>query len=226
MQFKTLAVLSLSAAAMAAPEAEKRQATFDTISVLQVLQTALPSSLYSLATANPLAASSVIASEFSAGATPSWYSALPSDIQTLLNPVVTGAANASSITSAIAGGITSAPAANTSALGVNSTAISASQSAILASIHAQNSSAIVAANGTAGVASASGSGASTTSSGSSRTSSGSSSTSGAAAGSSASSSGSSSGSSTSSSAAGASMPTAIYGMGLAGAVGLVGLLAL
>lgn len=201
---------------------EQSLTTIFSASIIQVLQTALPSSLFQEALTNSAAVSSQIASEFAAGETPSWYSAIPSDIKTYLNPSNSAAASSivSDLSSQITGmasiGTASALQPNMTALSGNSTAVRASQSAILSSIHAQNSSVI--ANATAAG----------TSSGmmnsASMTGAGSSSTGGAGAGGSSQSSGSSG--SSSSSSAGASMPTAIYGMSLAGAVGLVGVLAL
>jgi len=197
MQYKLLAVSAFAASAFAVPQASSSE---NLVSVLSVLQTALPSTLIQEALTNSAAVSSQIASEFSAGQTPTWFTALPSDIQTYLVPVPTGVANGT-------GAVTASPNATAlSSIIHNATAISAGQSSILASIHSQNSSVISRASlGTSTVAGATSTGAS---------------------GSSASgSSGSSSGSSSSSSA-GASVPTAIVGMGLAGVVGFVGVLAL
>lgn len=67
-------------------------------SVYAVLATALPSSLVAEALTDPAAVSSEIASEFSAGITPSWFAALPTGIQSyLLGPAASQAANATGI---------------------------------------------------------------------------------------------------------------------------------
>ncbi|KAK5123064.1 hypothetical protein LTR85_003260 [Meristemomyces frigidus] len=196
MQYTILAVSALAASAFAAPQASSSE---NLVSVLSVLQTALPSSVIAEALTNSAAVSSEIASEFAAGNTPTWFTALPSDIQTYLVPAATTAAN---ITSANATTILG----TATGIAANSSAVSGAQSGILASASAHNSSVISRASLGTSTASSSGSSSSST-------------------GSSSGSSGSSSGSSSSSSA-GASMPTAIIGAGLAGALGVVGLFAL
>ena len=168
------------------------------VSIYQVLQTALPSSLVAEAMTNPAAASSEIAAEFST-ATPTWFTALPTDIQTYLVPLATGG----SVAGANITGAANMTAIATSAIG-NSTAVSAGQSSILASLASQNSS--VVAGATTGTSSGAGSSASATGASATRSASG-------------------SAGASSSSAAGA-IPTAVAGMGLAGVVGIVGLFAL
>lgn len=186
----------------------------------------MPSSLVAEALTNSAAVSSEIASEFAHSETPTWFTALPSDIQTYLVPAITDSAALSSLianaTSAGAGGIiTSAPVANTSAIARNGTSATAAASGIIASNSANGT-----ANGTAlaGGQTLSSTGMTTTGS-STATKSGSSS--GSSSGSTAGAAGASgSAKSSSTSTGGASLPTAIYGMSLAGAVGLVGLFAL
>ncbi|KAK3672529.1 hypothetical protein LTR78_007579 [Recurvomyces mirabilis] len=196
MQFKNLAVSAFVATAFAAPQAGGVSSSADIVLIYQVLQTALPSSLIAEAMTNPAAASSEIAAEFST-ATPTWFTALPTDIQTYLVPLATGGSLAN-VT-----GAANMTAIASSAIG-NSTAVSAGQSSILASLSAQNSS--VVAGATTGTSSGAGSTGSVTGASASRSASG-------------------SAGASSSSAAGA-VPTAIVGMGLAGAVGIVGLFAL
>ncbi|KAF2472233.1 uncharacterized protein BDR25DRAFT_313396 [Lindgomyces ingoldianus] len=53
-------------------------------SVLSVLATAIPPDSVSLALTDPGAFSSMLASALSAGSTPSWYQALPSDVKSYL----------------------------------------------------------------------------------------------------------------------------------------------
>ncbi|KAI9656791.1 MAG: hypothetical protein M1821_003430 [Bathelium mastoideum] len=208
MQFKNIAVLAFAASAVASPELDERQATsagVNTASIYQVLQTALPPSIISLALTNSAAASSAIASEFAGGQTPSWFSALPSDVQTYLVPVATTAA--ASITSAESSIIASASSFISSA--------NSSLSAVASNLTAS------AANSTATSAAGNSSSSLTTTS-----SSGASSTLGGSTGSLGSGGASSTGAGSSTSSAGAALPTAIIGGGLAGALGLLGVLAL
>lgn len=69
--------------------------TFSRLSVVSVLQTALPSSLIQEALTNSAGVSSQLASEFAAGETPTWFTALPTDVQTYLVPAI---ANATAVT--------------------------------------------------------------------------------------------------------------------------------
>ncbi|KXT10856.1 hypothetical protein AC579_1954 [Pseudocercospora musae] len=167
MQYKLFAAAALAAAAYAQVDgtAEQSAQAAELLSVVSVLQTALPSSLIQEALTNSAGVSSELASEFAAGQTPSWFTALPSDVQTYLVPAgAIATANATAITSA-----SGAPYPSANSTSRSSTTGSSSETG------------------------ASGTGSSNESS--------------------------------SSSEAGA-MPTAILGAGLAGAVGIVGLLAL
>lgn len=147
-----------------------------------MLVTALPSSLISEYETNSAAVASEISSAFEAGNTPSWFTALPTAVQTYLVPVAeTG--NVTAIQSSVSGAPT---------VIVNSTA----------------NSTLATTRRTPTVT---------------RTTSGSDSES---TGSNDDDSSSTSDSSSETSSGGASVPTAIMGMGLAGAAGLVGLLAL
>lgn len=56
--------------------------------MISVLETALPSSLLAEALTNSAAVYSQVASEFAAGTTPSWFAALPTRIQTYLDPAI------------------------------------------------------------------------------------------------------------------------------------------
>ncbi|KAK4543675.1 hypothetical protein LTR36_005320 [Oleoguttula mirabilis] len=205
MQYTLLAVSALAASVFA--ESQAASSSEDLVSLLSVLQTALPSSVIAEALTNSAAVSSQIASEFAAGQTPTWFTALPSDIQTYLVPVATNSAALSSAVANITAAANATIIATATGIAGNASAVSGAQSGILASASAANSSVISRAS----------LGTSTAGSSATSTGSGSSSTSG--------SSGSSSGSSSSSSA-GASMPTAIIGAGLAGVLGVVGLFAL
>lgn len=143
--------------------------------VLSVLQTALPSSLASQLTANPVAFSSAVVAQFSASGVPSWYENLPAPIQTYLVGQASAAVPSGSISSVL-------PLNSTVAL--NSTALSSRTRTVPVTESSAIPSSSEAAPSPAGAASSS------------------------------------------SSEGGASLPTAIVGAGLAGAVGLVGLLAL
>lgn len=61
------------------------------LSVVSVLQTALPSSLINEALTNSAGVSSQLASEFAAGETPAWFTALPTAVQTYLIPAFANA---------------------------------------------------------------------------------------------------------------------------------------
>lgn len=69
------------------------------LSVVSVLQTALPSTLIQEALTNPAGVSSELASEFAADETPAWFTALPTDVQTYLIPAIANA-TATAVTSA------------------------------------------------------------------------------------------------------------------------------
>merc|ERR1712227_972387 len=225
MQFKSLAVFALSAGALAAPE--KRQATDANLaSIIEVLQTAVPTSLALEFLTNSAGIYSSVAAELAASSTPSWIAGLPTDVKSYLVGAAESPSAASSAianaTSAAAASVTSAPViiANNGTAVANQTApatIAQNGTAIINGTTLGNGSAIV-----SGTSSRTGSAASSSTSGS-----GSSSGAGSGSGSSGSSSrgsGSSAGAS-STSTGGASLPTAL-GMGLAGAVGLVGVFVL
>lgn len=183
MQFKALTVLALSALAIASPEVKKRQSPSVTenptqASVLSVLLTALPPSLLAIGATNAPEIGSIIASSFSAGQTPAWYSALPPDVKSYL-PILysqeaptTTPVSAPSVQASISAIISSS---------LNTTTIS--------SVHSASLKATTTAAGSV-AGSASGAKASSTSSG------------------------------------GASYPSAVVGAGVAGALGLLGMLAL
>ncbi|KAF4556955.1 Hypothetical protein D9617_1g088370 [Elsinoe fawcettii] len=116
MRFSTVAFVSaLSATAMAQSQ------SIDLVSVYQVLQTALPSSLVQEALTNSDAVSSQIASQFAAGQTPSWFTALPTDIQSFL---IGGAAETGTPASNSATATGNSTAAVTSAAGNASASVS------------------------------------------------------------------------------------------------------
>ncbi|KAK1068775.1 hypothetical protein LTR74_005433 [Friedmanniomyces endolithicus] len=209
MQYKTLAVSAFVASAFAAPQAAG-SASVDQISIYSVLQTALPSSLVAEALTNPSAASSDIAAEF-ATATPSWFTALPTNIQTYLVPLAT---NGASLSAAVGNATAAANSTMSSTMLANGTAPSAG----VAGMNSMNSSGV--AGATAGTT-AGGAGVASIASSMSGSSIAVSSSAAAAA----SSTGSGSSGASSSSKAGA-VPTAVVGMGLAGMVGMVGLFAL
>ncbi|KAF7846269.1 hypothetical protein BT93_L4727 [Corymbia citriodora subsp. variegata] len=228
MQPIAILALAATAAAFHVPVADKvvkRQDEAQLVSILAVLETALPASIEAVGITNEAAAYSIVESEIAASGTPSWLSALPTDVlayfELIQASIQAGAASAtataastSNATAAGAGGaaITSTASANSSSSAYGAGAAGA------ASTSSSNSSAAAGNNTSSGAAGAS------TSKKSSSAGSGSTakSTSTAAAGGST----SSASGSTTTSAAGASMPSAIYGMGLAGAIGLVGVLAL
>jgi len=113
MQFKLLALSAIAASVSA------QSSSLNPLSVLSVLETALPSSLLAEALTNSAAVSSQIASEFSAGSTPSWFSALPTPIQSYLTH-----GSGSNATSAVISNISNATAL------ANSTTISRSGTAV------------------------------------------------------------------------------------------------
>lgn len=184
-------------------------------SILQVLQTALPSSLVSEALTNSAAVESEIASQFAAGETPGWFSALPTDVQGYLNPTdaagVSSLLGASSTLSSVAANLTSSPVtAAPTVLGTGTLLPGGSNGTV---ISGGNGTAIGGGNNTSLSTSASLSASTTSNGGADET--GSSTSSGADA------------SSTDDSAdSGASIVTGMLGMSLAGAVGVVGVLAL
>jgi hypothetical protein len=200
-------------------------------SILGVLQTALPSSLVAEAITNSAAVASEIASQFAAGETPTWFSALPSDIQGYLAP--TDMAGVSSLTAAasslVTGGVSAVSNATSSASSASITTAPGSLGTGSPLLGANGT--VAAPNGTLVGPNGTTNGNTTNlSSSSSSSSTGSSSGSGSGSGS-GSNSGSNSGSGSSSESStgvsdSAAAPTAFYGIGLAGVVGMVGVLAL
>ncbi|KAF2223124.1 hypothetical protein BDZ85DRAFT_282158 [Elsinoe ampelina] len=154
MRFSIVALASaLSATAYA-------QASLDLVSVYQVLQTALPSSLIQEALTNSDAVSSQIASEFAAGQTPSWFTALPTDIQSFLiggaaetgTPASNSATATGNSTSSATGAAGNASASVTEISGSISSRISSATGAIgsAASSGASRASSAASAGSTAG----------------------------------------------------------------------------
>jgi hypothetical protein len=195
----------------------------------QQLQTALPSSLVAEAITNSAAVASEIASQFAAGETPTWYSALPTDIQSYLMP--SDMAGVSSLTAAASSLVTGGVSALT-----NSTSSASSASITTAPGSLGTGSPLLGPNGTVATPNGTLIGPNGTvngnttnlSSSMSSSSTGGSSSSGSGSGSN---SGSNSGSGSSSESStgvsdSAAAPTAFYGIGLAGVVGMVGVLAL
>ncbi|KAK3060420.1 hypothetical protein LTS18_008579 [Coniosporium uncinatum] len=219
MQFGAVTLLALSTVALAA--VEKRQATgLDEASVRGVLITALPPSLLAVAATNPAAVSSEIAAEFSASGAPSWFTALPTDVQSYLlgapavgatptasNGIPTNSANMTMPTGAgVINGTIGGIAGGNGTTGVNGT---------------------TGANGATDGSTTSAAGLSTVASVPGRSSSAASTRTGASssAGSPSGSAGAA-GSSSPASTGGAALPTAVIGAGIAGVVGFVGMLAL
>lgn len=200
MQFKALTLLALTALATASPELHKRQSASVTenpteLSVLGVLATALPPSLLAIGVTNAAELGSIIASSFSAGETPGWYSALPTDVKSYLTVLYSEVASTTAGASSVLAPLTT-PLGNTASLSSIQASISASISSSLntttiSSVHSASLKASTTAAGSAA---------------------------GSAAASSALSSSKSTG--------GAAYPTAVVGAGVAGAIGLLGMLAL
>lgn len=85
------------------------------LSVVSVLQTALPSSLINEALTNSAGVSSQLASEFAAGETPAWFTALPTAVQTYLIPAFANATGTMSTAGTGALMTTTTPAATATA---------------------------------------------------------------------------------------------------------------
>jgi len=175
MQFTAATILAIATAVFALPN-EKR--SVDPASASLAVFSVLPSSLQAVALTNPAAAASEIHSEFLTG-TPTWFSNLPTDVQTYL--ITSKDSSAVPTTAALAGTGGSLFSSNSSATGkfLNSTA--AASTAAATTSGAALSSAGSSASGHAG---------------------------------------------SSSSTGGASMPTQVIGAGIAGALGIFGMLAL
>ncbi|KAF2002813.1 hypothetical protein P154DRAFT_520581 [Amniculicola lignicola CBS 123094] len=105
-------------------------------SVLSVLATAIPSESISAATANPVAFSKELASSLSAGKTPDWYNALPSDVKSYLPKLYPATTEVSSTPSS-----TAAPSSTPSSITPSITP-SASASASISPSSALNSTVI------------------------------------------------------------------------------------
>ncbi|KAF2264473.1 hypothetical protein CC78DRAFT_580254 [Lojkania enalia] len=141
MRFQSLAVLALSTAAFAAERRQVEGFPSDpaAISVLNVLATALPSSVLSEALADPTSFASAVASSIAAGNTPSWILALPTEVQSLLPslyPVETPASTTEAplttpppVSSPSAGTITGPPGNSTGGSTFNSPTPSATDGA-------------------------------------------------------------------------------------------------
>lgn len=166
------------------------------LSVVSVLQTALPSSLIQEALTNSAGVSSEFASQFAAGETPSWFTALPSDVQTYLVPNGGEVPSATAITTSTS--VSSSSATGTGGLnpGINGT-LSNGTSTALASRTSSRVQTTLTEGATVSETRSSSATSSTTSASSSST-----------------------------SEAGAGVPTAAVAMGFAGLAGVVGVLAL
>merc|ERR1712036_42467 len=161
MKFST--ILTLVGAAVASPVIEERQETIDPLSASLAVFNALPTSLRDMALTNPAAVVSAIASDFATG-TPTWFQAIPTDVQSYFlsqadDLGVTSVPSAgASATGAIASATGSAAAADASAAvssaagGLSSLASSASAAASSATSDSGAMPTQVIAGGFAGVA--------------------------------------------------------------------------
>ncbi|KAF2813319.1 uncharacterized protein BDZ99DRAFT_517590 [Mytilinidion resinicola] len=215
MHFKTVALMALASVAIASPNADlaNRQASSVVVnpteaSVLSVLLTALPSSLLQIAITNQAEVGSIIASSFSAGETPGWYSALPNDVKSYLpilyaeqTPTSTSTSTPTPSSSSIASS-TPAPSSSSSVLTVISTAVGtvsatispSGNGTVISTVHSPTLSA-TSAGSESSIASASASASASAAASSTQT-------------------------------GGASYPTAVMGAGIAGALGFLGMLAM
>jgi len=175
-------VATLIAIAGAAAALDKR--TVDPAAATGSLLAALPSDLQSLALANPSSAAVVISNDIvsaeATGGVPTWFAALPTEVQIYFITQGEGA-SATSVLSSASSAISAANASATSAIAAANSSLASVTNSIKSSASSK-------------LASASSAGAS--------------------------------GASSASSSGGASVPTAIIGSGLAGLVGIVGMLAL
>merc|ERR1711939_1195411 len=156
MKFST--ILTLVGAAVASPVIEERQETIDPLSASLAVFNALPTSLRDMALTNPAAVVSAIASDFATG-TPTWFQAIPTDVQSYFlsqadDLGVTSVPSAgASATGAIASATADASAAVSSAAGgLSSLASSASAAASSATSDSGAMPTQVIAGGFAGVA--------------------------------------------------------------------------
>merc|ERR1712193_523612 len=117
MKFST--ILTLVGAAVASPVIEERQETIDPLSASLAVFNALPTSLRDMALTNPAAVVSAIASDFATG-TPTWFRAVPTDVQSyflsqaddlgVTSVPSAGASEASEAASSASGALSSAAA--------------------------------------------------------------------------------------------------------------------
>lgn len=105
----------------------------NSLSVVSVLQTALPSSLINEALTNSAGVSSQLASEFAAGETPAWFTALPTAVQTYLIPAFANATGTMSTAGTGALMTTTTPAATATATGGSGTTGNGTSSAFVSS---------------------------------------------------------------------------------------------
>lgn len=170
MQFKYLALLGVSASTAVA------QVLPTDPSILAVLATGIPSSVQALARESPAALVSQLQSSLSAGSTPEWYAALPTNVRSIL-PSLFPAATSAVTTPAT----TEAPVPTSAGTGTG-TISNIRNSTTVSTVRSPTLSASSSIDGEA--------------------------------------------SATSSSTGGASYPTAVFGAGVAGALGVLGMLAL
>ncbi|EMF17670.1 uncharacterized protein SEPMUDRAFT_153559 [Sphaerulina musiva SO2202] len=201
MQYQLFSLAALAVAYAYAQEDSTASGSSDAaelLSVVSVLQTALPSSLINEALTNSAGVSSQLASEFAAGETPAWFTALPTAVQTYLIPAFANATGTMSTAGTGALMTTTTPAATATATGGSGMTGNGTSSAFVPS--SSSSSSDVSSSRMSTVMTESGKiGASATGT---------------------------RGSSSSSSEAGAAMPTGVA-MGLAGmAAGIMGVMAL
>lgn len=107
-----------------------RQILLHRLSVVSVLQTALPSSLIQEALTNSAGVSSQLASEFAAGETPTWFTALPTEVQTYLVPAIANATAVTTTGTASAtgtGGLIPSNSANGTALSFTSSTLTSTR---------------------------------------------------------------------------------------------------
>merc|ERR1711939_808084 len=157
MKFST--ILTLVGAAVASPVIEERQETIDPLSASLAVFNALPTSLRDMALTNPAAVVSAIASDFATG-TPTWFQAIPTDVQSyflsqaddlgVTSVPSAGASATGAIASATGSAASEASGAASSAAGALSSAgasASAALSSLAGSASAAASSAAAGASG-------------------------------------------------------------------------------
>ncbi|OCK74643.1 hypothetical protein K432DRAFT_386698 [Lepidopterella palustris CBS 459.81] len=131
MQLKSLTILAFSAMAMA------QSANPTEVSVLQVLATALPSSLLAVAATNPAALGSIISSEFAAGQTPAWYSALPPDVKSYLPILASEELGSTTMLASPTGPVSVQPTSvgNATSMAISASIGSVNNSTVVSSVH-------------------------------------------------------------------------------------------